>query len=337
VRSLLNKLLPGFPIALAWSLLLGVGFALFITWDQWHWWNTREDYSFGFLVPVFLGLVVWDRWDRARGLLGMKVPEKVDTELSFGYLKRFEHARWLRVVVTTFFGAALAFSLLVFSIGALYRAGAGPSNPGSLFIALGGGGTVFAMLMLMAPTSRDEWPQGLPEEESGMRRRLSLVALFWFPCFIWVVSAPLVNFIEHALSLFLQHKVVSVVFFVFDMGGFALEQQGNNLILPNGVVGVAEACSGIRSLTGCIFAGSFLGAVFLKGLTRKVLLILFAVILAFLTNLGRSLFLTAWAYNYGPEAIEGTVHDVAGHAVLILTSALLFCLIPLLKIKIEID
>jgi len=335
VKSLLNKLLPGFPLAFGYALLLGLGFGAFIAWDQWHWWNTREDYSFGYLVPVFVGLVTWDRWDRVRGLLGMHVPKKVDTGLAFGWLAQWEHAVWMRRLVSAFFGFCLVFSLVVFSLGALYRAGAGPSNPGSLFIALGGGGSMFALLMLMAPTSRDEWPQPLPEGESGLRRRLSLVALFWFPCFIWVVSAPLVSLVENALSQFLLHKVISVVFFVFDLGGYALEQQGNTLILPNGVVGVEDACSGIRSLTGCIFAGSFLGAVFLKGLPRKVLLIVMAVFLAFLTNLGRSLFLTAWAYSYGPEAIEGTVHDIAGHAVLIMTSILLFCLIPIVKVRIS--
>ena len=38
--------------------------------------------------------------------------------------------------------------------------------------------------------------------------------------------------------------------------------QGNVLALPTGNVGVEDACSGIRSLTGCLFAGSFLAAVF---------------------------------------------------------------------------
>jgi len=56
-------------------------------------------------------------------------------------------------------------------------------------------------------------------------------------------------------------------------------------------------------------------------------------LLAFVTNLMRSLFLTAWAYNYGPDAIEGTVHDVAGYAVLGLTLVGLLCLLPLFNLR----
>ena len=65
-----------------------------------------------------------------------------------------------------------------------------------------------------------------------------------------------------------------------------------------------EACSGIRSLTACLFAGSFLAAVYLKPFWKKLTLISMALILAILTNLFRSGFLTLWAYLYGAEAIN---------------------------------
>jgi exosortase/archaeosortase family protein len=58
-----------------------------------------------------------------------------------------------------------------------------------------------------------------------------------------------------------------------------------------------------------------------------------AMMFAVLTNLLRSLFLTSWAYNYGPEAIEGNVHDIAGYAVLGLTVAGLLCLLPLFNLS----
>eukprot|EP01031_Cornospumella_fuschlensis_P000633 gene633-804_t len=57
---------------------------------------------------------------------------------------------------------------------------------------------------------------------------------------------------------------------------------------------------------------------------------------AFLTNLARSLFLTGWAYRNGPTSIEGTVHDVAGYAVLGLTVVGLLCLLPLLNLRLSV-
>ena len=143
----------------------------------------------------------------------------------------------------------------------------------------------------------------------------------------------MVDAVERRLSLFLLMKVTSVVFFTFDLLGLQIEQQGNVLVLPTGSVGVAEACSGIRSLTACLFAGSFLASVFLDKLWKKITLVAMAMMFAVLTNLLRSLFLTSWAYNYGPEAIEGNVHDIAGYAVLGLTVAGLLCLLPLFNLS----
>ena len=166
---------------------------------------------------------------------------------------------------------------------------------------------------------------------------MGFTCLLLFPALIWIISAPLMSFAEHAISTFLLNKVAFVVFSVFDILGFTIERAGSVLRLPKGDVGVAEACSGIRSLTACLFAGSFLAATFLDRFWKKVVMVGMALILAVFTNLLRSLFLTSWAYAYGAEAIEGTVHDVTGYAVLGLTVVLLLCLIPLFSMKLEIE
>jgi exosortase/archaeosortase family protein len=72
--------------------------------------------------------------------------------------------------------------------------------------------------------------------------------------------------------------------------------------------------------------------VFVTRWWKKVALVTAAMAFAFLTNLVRALFLTGWAYRHGPEAISGTVHDVAGYSVLGLTVAGLMCLLPLLNL-----
>ena len=50
------------------GVLLGT-LAAFTTWDQWAIWSTKDDYTFGYLVPLFAGYVVWDRWAESRPLL----------------------------------------------------------------------------------------------------------------------------------------------------------------------------------------------------------------------------------------------------------------------------
>ncbi len=311
------------------TLGLGAGFLAFVAWDQSHWWRIKEDYSFGWLVPFFVLFVVHDRWARISASLGACAAP--------GSPRAGGWEKWLlRFAV---FGT-LAGGVLMFLLGAFYRAGAGTSQPGTLALTLGMVGILLPLLFLNAPEPEPGTPGTLPAASARQGifsdARVQLTAWFLFPVLIWLVSAPMVSAVETQLNLALLRRVVVVVAFVFDLLGVAIEQQGNILALPNGNVGVEDACSGIRSLTGCLFAGSFLAAVFLDSFPRKVALVAAALFLAFLTNLGRSLFLTAWAYQYGPNAIEGTVHDVAGYAVLGLTVVGLLCLLPIFNLKFDL-
>lgn len=325
------------PDSFRFALLLAAGFMLFIIWDQWHWWNTREDYSFGFLVPMFVGYVIFDRWEKIVQLVTGKRTESDgggEAVVMEGSLPG-----WLEGGVRAAAFAVAGGGVLLFMTGATIRAGAGASNPGSLFIALGFGIILLPLIFLSTPSGfvGSQLPRGW-WQALWQDRRVQVAALFLFVAFIWIISAPLVSVIESKLNLFLLGKVTYVVVFVFDMGGFPLEQRGNVLMLPNGgEVGVAEACSGIRSLTACLFAGSFLGAVFLNKYWKKVALIGAALCLAVFTNLLRSLFLTGWAYNFGADAIGGFVHDAAGYAVLGLTCIGLICLLPIFNFSLKIE
>lgn len=302
------------------ALVLGAGYLAFVAWDQSHWWRIKEDYSFGWLVPAFVVFVIYDRWARivqaARACAAAGSPRA---------------AGWQKWVLGLAVGAMLALGALFFLLGAFYRAGAGVSQPGTLALVLGAVGVLLPLLFLNTPSSPAPVAGGLWSDG-----RVQLVRWFVFPVLVWLVSAPMVSAVEQQLNLFLLRQVVNVVAFVFDLLGLPIEQHGNVLTLPTGSVGVEDACSGIRSLTACLFAGSFLAAVFLEKGWKKITLVVAAMGLAFLTNLGRSLFLTSWAYHYGPKAIEGTVHDVAGYAVLGLTVVGLLCLLPILNLKFSV-
>jgi exosortase len=161
-----------------------------------------------------------------------------------------------------------------------------------------------------------------------------VVAHFIFPALVWIISAPLVSAVENQLSLFLQRKIAIIVSFVFNALGFPIIREGSTLLLPNDQrVGVEDACSGIRSLTACLFTGTFLAAVFLNRWWKKIVLIAAALALAVVTNLMRGLFLTAWAYAKGADSIAGEVHDITGFAVLGLTFVGLMCMLPLFEKK----
>jgi exosortase/archaeosortase family protein len=306
------------PARFAVALSLAFTFVLFLTFDQSHWWRLKPDYAFGWLVPALVVFLVVDRWHMLRSLLRPTEPSPLSPRMG--------------IAVSFVAGGVLALGLLIFLFGAMYRSSEGSTQPGSFALAAGFSGVLLGMVYFSATKG------GVPGAERfdgvralGSDARLRVTGLFLFPALIWMLSAPLVTAIENSLSLFLLRRIVAVVSAIFSVLGLPLVQQGSVLILPHGQLGVEEACSGIRSLTGCLFAGSFLAAVFLDRFWKKILLVAAAMIFAFLTNLLRSLFLTAWAYAYGSDAIEGRLHDVTGFAVLGLTSVGLFCLLPLFR------
>ncbi|HZP60494.1 MAG TPA: exosortase/archaeosortase family protein [Opitutaceae bacterium] len=298
------------------ALAVALAFMVFLTVDQMHWWRMKPDYAFGWLVPAFVAYVVADRWAKLR--------------IIFLAARLSPLPPKLRMVTSFVAGSIMGCGLVIFLLGAFYRAGAGITQPGSLALATGFSGVLLGMVYFNTPDGRlgHEAPA---TAWAALRAdaRVRAAVLFLFPALIWILSAPLVTAVENAVSLFLLRKVVAVVFAVFNLLGYPIVQEGNVLVLPHGRVGVIDACSGIRSLTGCLFAGSFLGAVFLDKLWKKILLVGAAMAFAFLTNLLRSLFLTGWAYAYGSDAIEGRLHDATGFAILGLTVIGLFCLLPL--------
>ena len=306
-----GKLSPIVKIAAGACLVL----AAWIVFDLSHWWATIQDYSFGYLAPIFSGYVIYDRWPRIAAFFGAKKPDGEKEGQSVAAL-------WLGRVATV----GLIWFSLCFAFGLVYRAFTGVSVPGSFIMTVSFAGIV----LLSALAFSDRRADG---SYFTALERWGFMCLFLFPALVWIISAPLMSIYEGMISEFLLDKVTAVVFTVFDSLGFVIERRGNVLVLPNGSVGVEEACSGIRSLTGCLFAGSFLAAVFLDRFWKKITMIAAALVLAFCTNIIRGMVLTGIAYEKGSAAIEGTVHDVTGYAVLGVTVVLLLCLIPVFNYK----
>ncbi len=307
------------------AFFLCAGFTLFLAYDQSYWWNLRADYVFGYIVPVFVAAVVHDRWDKIKGVL---LAGKTGAPAAGAPKTVMAAPRWAEPAAAAAAAGMLFAGLLLILFGALYRASQGAQIPASFLLAAGYCGVLLGAVYLFS--DRDSRGRPVP-----FAARVSLVLMFVFPAFIWFISTPMLDFVEGRVSLFLLNKVTAVVFFFFDILGAPLERQGNILLMPSGQVGVEDACSGIRSLTACIFAGSFLGAFCLGRFWKKVFLVLMAMVFAFIMNIARSLFLSVWAYNYGPETINGDVHDITGYAVLGVTFLGLVGLLPLLNMKFE--
>jgi exosortase len=313
-----SDVLPrSFPPDFAVGLLLSAAFMAFTAWDQSYWWRAKEDYYFGWLVPFLVLYVIHDRWPR--------ILNQIRAARTAGIPEAGAGRWWLTVVPIGVIGIVVAGSLLFLS-GAFYRSVAGVTHLSTFAIALGTTLVVLATIYVLAPA-------GSATRSGRVAQRLAMAGLFVFPALVWLISAPLLSSIDNNLAVFLMQRITDVVFFVFDGLGLTLEQRGNILLLPSGHVGVEEACSGIRSLTGCLFSGSIIAAVYASRLRTKLLLMSASVLFALFANLIRSLFLTGWAYFYGAQSIAGAVHDISGYAVLGGTVAALFMIVSLLSPK----
>ncbi|MBI2497404.1 MAG: exosortase/archaeosortase family protein, partial [Opitutae bacterium] len=111
--------------------------------------------------------------------------------------------------------------------------------------------------------------------------------------------------------------------------GVPARQHGNIIELAVTSVGVEEACSGVRSLLSCVYAGFFFAAWQVRRPGGRLLLIVTAPLLALGMNFLRSLTLTLLA-NSGRE-IAGFWHDATGFAILGVTALVLAGLALLLE------
>ena len=132
-------------------------------------------------------------------------------------------------------------------------------------------------------------------------------------------ALPIPSVIYSPIVIGLQSRVAAINVEVLNMIGIPAEQAGSLIRLPNGTVGIDEACSGIRSLQSTVMATLFIGYLTLRARSLQVALLLLGIALALFGNLMRSFFLSYTANTQGLSAIE-KFHDAAGWSILLFTA-----------------
>ncbi len=141
-----------------------------------------------------------------------------------------------------------------------------------------------------------------------------------FPLLFFLIALPLPSFLYNPLVSGLQQKVASANVEILNLVGIPAHRAGSLIQLPNGTVGVNEACSGIRSLQSTVMATLFIGYLTLKRRSLQVALLAAGIFYAIGGNLMRSLYLCLTANARGIDAVA-KVHDSAGWTILLGTAA----------------
>jgi len=153
-----------------------------------------------------------------------------------------------------------------------------------------------------------------------------------FPVAFFLVAIPWPTLIEAPVIQGLSRMNAAMVVDVLGFLNVPAIQHGNVIEVSTGMVGINDACSGIRSLQSSLMISIFLGEYYRLGWRRRVLLVPISFALAMMLNLCRTSLLTWLAAKQGPGAIA-EYHDEAGLTILLVCTAMLWATAWLLNHK----
>jgi exosortase len=146
---------------------------------------------------------------------------------------------------------------------------------------------------------------------------------FAFPVAFFLVAIPWPTLFEAPVIQGLSRINAAMVVNVLDILDVPSIQHGNVIEVSTGMVGINDACSGIRSLQSSLMISLFLGEFYLFRWRRRLLLIPISLALAMILNVCRTSLLTWIAAKRGIGAIA-EYHDEAGWTILLVCTALLW-------------
>ena len=242
-----------------------------------HEWSANEQYSYGWFVPFFAAFSFWLRWED-RPAAGRKEEEL-----------RSKKSASLFLLLSSFLLLFLLLPVRLFELG----------NPdwrplGWMHAAIVAGIT----LLFLRQIGGRPW-----------------VRHFAFPVAFIFVAVPWVTPIEGPIVQGLMRIVAGIATETIALFGVPAQLEGSVIRISSGVVGVNEACSGVRSLQTSLMIGLLFGELNRLSLRRRFALVAAAAGIAFLANCARTLFLVWIASERGVGAVDQW-HDLAGYAIL---------------------
>ena len=286
--SAFRQTLCALPLAWLWFVLIN---------DLRVEWTVNPQYSYGWAVPFLCAFLLWQRVQKAEGR-----EQKAEIHFSF-QLSKFQLF-------------ALALCALLYAPTRLIE----EANPGwrlvswALSIEVVGLTLIFIRLALGVSPLRSGRGQGQGEVSpllSAFR-----FSDFVFPVCFFLVAVPWPSPIEMPLIQGLTRVDTACTTELLGWIGIPAMPHGNVIEVATGVVGIDEACSGIRSFQATLMISLFLGEFYRLTVFRRSVLCLAGFALSFLFNLARMSLLVWVAARKGMAAIASW-HDPAGVTILV--------------------
>jgi len=241
-------------------------------------WSVNEQYNYGWFVPFFALYLFWLRWqDRP-------LPEIPNPKSQI----RNNRAAAIIAVLVGLAALLLLLPVRLFEI----------ANPEWRPIAWLHTASVVTLTLLYL------WCVG---GRSWLRH-------FAFPVGFIFVAVPWVTPIEGPIIQGLMRFVAGFAAETITLLGIPARLEGNLIRVTNGLVGVNEACSGVRSLQTSLMIGLLFGELKRLSISHRVLLVIGAVAIALGTNFLRAIFLV-WIAATRSISEVNRWHDLAGYTI----------------------
>ena len=140
---------------------------------------------------------------------------------------------------------------------------------------------------------------------------------FGFAVVFFLIAIPWPTLLESLVTQNLMRINTAIVVEVLTALGIPALPHGNVIEISTGLVGIDEACSGIRSLQATLMIAMFFGELYRLSVRRRVLLVASGVALAFACNMART-FLLVWVCSRSGLGAMEKWHDPTGIAILLI-------------------
>lgn len=165
-------------------------------------------------------------------------------------------------------------------------------------------------------------------------RGWSQLRAWWLPFALIAFTIPLPEVVLNSLTLPLQLLASEIAVNLLEWRHVPVALSGNIILLPGQELFVAEACSGLRSVSALLGLTLLIGGTALRTVPTRVVLLLLAVPAAIAANALRVFGTGFGAYYLGAGVTEGTLHSVAGALVFLLPLGLVgAATLPLRRIE----
>ena len=277
----------GFPVPRAVTLVFFAALWLLLCRHLSGEWSVNEQYNYGWFVPFLALLLLWLRWEDK---------PKLQSRSADGRIRRggSQSANfWFSAFGFGISAAAVGCLLLLLPLR-LFEIGNPDWRPlGWLHAAV----AVTLTLLYIWYAAGSSW-----------------LRHFAFPVAFIFVAVPWVTPIEAPVIQGLMHGIAAAVSETLNLFGIPAQLDGNLIRVGNGLVGVNEACSGVRSLQTSLMIGLLFGEMKRLSIWRRAALVIGAVAIAMAANFCRAFFLVWIAATKSISATERW-HDFAGYSI----------------------